>query len=40
MNLLDILLDEDNDAVIVLRDQNGQPSVFEQIAVITYNDLI
>lgn len=40
MNLLDILLDEENDDVIVLRDQNGQPSVFEQIAVIPYNDLI
>ena len=40
MNLLDILLDEENDDVIVLRDQNGQPSVFEKIAVIPYNDLI
>ena len=34
MNLLDILLDEENDDVIILRDQNGQPSVFEQSAVI------
>ena len=40
MDILDILLDEENDDVIVLRDQNGQPSVFGQIAVIPYNDLI
>lgn len=40
MNIKDILLDEENKEPIVLVDDNGRKIVFEQIAVIPYDEKI
>ena len=40
MNILDILLDEENDAPIIMTSEDGVEFVFEQIAVIPQGDVL